>query len=113
MVSDDKGERKLASLLFWTPDHMRVQEEEWAADANIFISQEEDDTQAYSVRVAIFELLTVCDDQGLLLSLHKLLYSSLFSQLLLLKQRPRYTLLSSVLLLRPTKLENLALRTGK
>ena len=90
------------------PDHMRVQEEEWAADANLFISQEEDDTQAYSVRVAIFELLSVCGDQGHLSPLPELFCSSLFSQIPLLKLRPRYTLLSSVLLLKPTKLENLA-----
>src|SRR5712691_4758626 len=109
MVSDDEGERKLASLFFWTLDHMRVQEEEWAADANIFISQEEDDTQAYSVRVAIFELLSVCGDRRRLSSLPELFCSSLFSQIPLLKQRPRYTLLSSVSLPRPTKLENLAL----
>jgi hypothetical protein len=41
---------------------MLIQEEEWAADANMFISQEEDDTQLYSVRVAVFDLLSVCLD---------------------------------------------------
>ncbi|KAI9510750.1 ARM repeat-containing protein [Russula earlei] len=33
-------------------------EEQWAADANMFISQEEDDTQVYSVRIAVFDLLS-------------------------------------------------------
>ncbi|KAI0066668.1 ARM repeat-containing protein [Artomyces pyxidatus] len=32
-------------------------EEEWATDANLFVSQEDDETQAYSVRVAVFDLL--------------------------------------------------------
>lgn len=113
MVSDDEGERKLAFFIFWTLDPMRVQEEEWAADANLFISQEEDDTQAYSVRVAIFELLSVCGNREPLSPLPELFCSSLFSQIPLLKQHPRYTLLFSVLSPRPTKLENLELRIGK
>ncbi|KAH8992921.1 ARM repeat-containing protein, partial [Lactarius akahatsu] len=33
-------------------------EEEWAADANVFISQEDDDTQMYSIRAAVFDLLS-------------------------------------------------------
>jgi len=32
----------------------------WANDANVFIAQESDETQAYSVRVAGFDLLGVC-----------------------------------------------------
>ncbi|KAI9459661.1 ARM repeat-containing protein [Lactarius psammicola] len=33
-------------------------EEEWAADANVFVSQEDDDTQVYSIRAAVFDLLS-------------------------------------------------------
>ncbi|KAA1471630.1 ARM repeat-containing protein [Dentipellis sp. KUC8613] len=33
-------------------------EDDWASDANLFVSQEDDDTQAYSVRVAVFDLLS-------------------------------------------------------
>ncbi|VDB86276.1 unnamed protein product [Peniophora sp. CBMAI 1063] len=32
-------------------------EEDWAADANLFVAQEDDETVAYSVRVAVFDLL--------------------------------------------------------
>lgn len=35
------------------------QEEEWASNANTFISQDSDETAAYSTRVAGFELLAV------------------------------------------------------
>ena len=34
-------------------------EEDWAADANLFVAQEDDETVAYSVRVAVFDLLGV------------------------------------------------------
>ncbi|KAH9958982.1 ARM repeat-containing protein [Russula dissimulans] len=33
-------------------------EEQWAADANMFISEEEDDSHVYSVRIAVFDLLS-------------------------------------------------------
>ncbi|TFY66382.1 hypothetical protein EVG20_g4698, partial [Dentipellis fragilis] len=33
-------------------------EDDWASDANLFVSQEDDETQAYSVRVAVFDLLS-------------------------------------------------------
>ena len=36
-----------------------LQEEEWASNANTFISQDSDETAAYSTRVAGFELLAV------------------------------------------------------
>jgi importin-9 len=36
-----------------------VQEETWANDPNAFVAQEDDDTQAYSVRVAGFDLFAV------------------------------------------------------
>lgn len=35
------------------------QEETWATNANAFVAHEEDDTQAYGVRAAGFELLYV------------------------------------------------------
>ena len=35
------------------------QEETWATNANAFVAHEDDDTQAYGVRVAGFELLYV------------------------------------------------------
>jgi hypothetical protein len=38
---------------------MHAQEEEWAADTNLFISHEDDDAQVYSVRVAVFDLFSV------------------------------------------------------
>ncbi len=41
-----------------------AQEEEWAADANVFISQEDDDTQAYSIRAAVFDLFSVRPSRG-------------------------------------------------
>ena len=40
-------------------DCVFIQEEEWAADANVFVSQEDDDTLAYSIRAAVFDLLSV------------------------------------------------------
>lgn len=36
-----------------------LQVETWASNANIFVAQEDDDTQPYSVRVAGFDLLDV------------------------------------------------------
>jgi importin-9 len=36
-----------------------MQEETWASNANAFVAQEFDETQAYSVRVAGFDLLAV------------------------------------------------------
>jgi importin-9 len=47
-----------SSLGFWSHTGLG-RDSEWAADANIFLSREEDDTQVYSVRVAFFELLSV------------------------------------------------------
>ncbi|KAH9962326.1 ARM repeat-containing protein [Russula compacta] len=49
---------KLVDALVRWAQMTKENEEEWAADANLFISQEEDDTQAYSVRVAVFDLLS-------------------------------------------------------
>ncbi|KAI0275362.1 ARM repeat-containing protein [Gloeopeniophorella convolvens] len=48
--------RLVDTLVQWA-QMTRENEEEWAADANLFISQEDDDTQAYSIRVAVFDLL--------------------------------------------------------
>ncbi len=62
MDSDDERECELARAPSRIFDYSYVQEEGWAADANLFISQEEDDTQLYSVRVAVFDLLSVCLD---------------------------------------------------
>jgi hypothetical protein len=41
-------------------DFYQTQEEVWATNANAFVAQEDDDTQAYSIRVAGFDLLAVC-----------------------------------------------------
>ncbi|KAH9962332.1 armadillo-type protein [Russula compacta] len=49
---------KLVDALVRWAQMTKENEEEWAADANLFISQEEDDTQAYSVRVAVFDLVS-------------------------------------------------------
>lgn len=38
-----------------------AQEETWATNANTFVAQEEDETEAYGVRVAGFGLLNVRD----------------------------------------------------
>ncbi|KAI0281277.1 ARM repeat-containing protein [Russula aff. rugulosa BPL654] len=58
-VSFDEGTlgKLVNALVQWT-QMTKENEEEWAADANMFISQEEDDTQLYSVRVAVFDLLS-------------------------------------------------------
>jgi hypothetical protein len=37
----------------------RENEEEWVADANAFVAEEDDEAQAYSTRVAVFDLLGV------------------------------------------------------
>jgi len=73
---------------------MTKENEQWAAGANMFVSQEEDDTQMYSVRITIFELLS-CP-----------LANPSF------KRRLHYTLISNVLLPRPTGLKKLAMRGG-
>lgn len=40
--------------------NMRLPKEEtWASNANVFVAQEDDVTQSYSVRVAGFDLLSV------------------------------------------------------
>ena len=39
-----------------------IQEETWATNANAFVAHEEDETEAYGVRVAGFALLNVRDD---------------------------------------------------
>jgi hypothetical protein len=53
------------NLIIRSPVHANVcksKEETWATNANAFVAQEEDETQAYSVRVAGFDLLAVCPD---------------------------------------------------
>jgi hypothetical protein len=35
-------------------------EDSWANNANVFVAQEDDETLAYSVRIAAFDLLGVC-----------------------------------------------------
>ncbi|KAH9973321.1 ARM repeat-containing protein [Lactifluus volemus] len=49
---------KLVDILMQWAQMTKENEEEWAADANLFISHEDDDTQVYSVRVAVFELFS-------------------------------------------------------
>jgi hypothetical protein len=39
--------------------HFSRQEDKWAKDANVFVAQEEDEAQDYSVRIASFDLLAV------------------------------------------------------
>ena len=58
MTSDDVS----GTLWIYIPILLNVyfiQEEEWASNANTFISQDSDDTAAYSTRVAGFELIAV------------------------------------------------------
>lgn len=50
----------LVTMLVRWAQMTRDNEEEWAEDANLFVAQEEDETQAYSVRVAVFDLFLVC-----------------------------------------------------
>lgn len=51
----------LVTMLVRWAQMTRDNEEEWAEDANLFVAQEEDETQAYSVRVAVFDLFLVCE----------------------------------------------------
>ncbi|KAI0253279.1 ARM repeat-containing protein [Lactifluus subvellereus] len=56
-VSFDQGTvGKLVDVLMQWAQMTKDNEDEWAADANTFISHEDDDTQVYSVRVAVFDL---------------------------------------------------------
>ncbi|KAI0045675.1 ARM repeat-containing protein [Auriscalpium vulgare] len=47
----------LVNVLVKWAQMTKENEEDWAGDANLFVSQEDDETQAYSVRVAVFDLL--------------------------------------------------------
>lgn len=55
---DDGTLAQLVDALVQWGQMTKENEEEWAADANVFISQEDDDTQVYSIRAAVFDLLS-------------------------------------------------------
>ncbi|KAF8262244.1 armadillo-type protein [Lactarius quietus] len=55
---DDATLAQLVDVLVQWAQMTKENEEEWAADANVFVSQEDDDTQAYSIRAAVFDLFS-------------------------------------------------------
>ncbi|KAH9046970.1 ARM repeat-containing protein [Lactarius deliciosus] len=55
---DDETLAQLVDASVQWSQMTKENEEEWAADANVFISQEDDDTQMYSIRAAVFDLLS-------------------------------------------------------
>ena len=114
MGSDDKGECKLAVHITGMMTTLHAQEEEWAADANLFISHEDDDTQVYSVRVAVFDLFSVRFNRPMLVvpCLTFVYCYSLFWSLLPFQRLPQYTLPSSVWSRRPARPEKLGVGVG-
>ncbi|KAI0319475.1 armadillo-type protein [Amylostereum chailletii] len=54
---DQNNLNALIDVLFKWSQMTQENDEEWSTDANLFVAQEEDETQEYSVRVAVFDLL--------------------------------------------------------